>query len=307
MKNQRKAYLYAAFTILAWSTVATAFKKGLETQSSFQLLFGAVVTSFLVLFIYLLTNGKWKEIFIYKPRQYLYSAFLGFLNPFLYYLLLFKAYENLPAQVAQPLNMVWPIILVLISIPLLGQKVSWLSFLALLINFLGVILISSQGGGEGFKAGQVPYMFLALSTSVIWAFFWVLNLKDKRNEVMKLFLNFSFGLFFILIYLAVSEEKGPQSLRDWGYDIYIGLFEMGLTYIFWLKALQFSKTTDRVSNLIFIFPFISLIFIHYILGEKIYLSTLFGLILLVTGIFIQKFYERKTSRLETIRQYYTGN
>jgi len=53
----------------------------------------------------------------------MHSALLGLINPFIYYLILLKAYQLLPAQVAQPLNMIWPIILVFLSIPLLGQKI----------------------------------------------------------------------------------------------------------------------------------------------------------------------------------------
>ncbi len=300
MKNQTKAYVYAGFTILFWSTVATAFKKALAFQSNFQVVFGAVLTSFILLLIFMIIRGNLKEIFSYEPRQYLFSAILGFLNPFAYYLILFKAYGNLPAQVAQPLNMIWPIILVLISVPILGQKLSWKSFLALTINFAGVVLVSSQGRGDGFRPEQIPYMLLALSSSVIWAFFWVLNMKDKRDEIPKLFLNFCFSLAYLFIFMPLFKESPPQTTEGWGYSIYIGIFEMGLTFVLWLKALQYSESTDRVSNLIFIIPFISLIFIHYILREKVYLSTIFGLILLVTGILIQKLDERNRPHSETI-------
>ena len=89
-------------------------------------------------------------------REYLFSAALGFLNPFFYYLVLFKAYSLLPAQVAQPINMTWPILLTIISIPLLGQKITLKSIAALVISFSGVILISSQGGGQAFNRVQLP-------------------------------------------------------------------------------------------------------------------------------------------------------
>ena len=66
-----------------------------------------------------------------------------------------------------------------------------------------------------------------------------------------------------------------------------------LAFLFWMKALQLTKSTDKISNLIFIFPFISLIFIHYFLGEVIHLTTLYGLLLVVAGIFLQKTNLRK--------------
>ncbi|MGC9341930.1 MAG: DMT family transporter, partial [Bacteroidales bacterium] len=228
------------------------------------------------------------------PGEVLYSALLGMINPFFYYLILFKAYDNLPAQVAQPLNMIWPIVLVLISIPLLGQKIKLKSILALIISFGGIILVSSQGGGAEFRKEQVPYMLLAMSTSVIWSFFWILNVRDKRNESIKLFLNFLFSSIYLLLFMLLTGKSFPDNGREIFLDIYIGLFEMGLAFLFWLKALQFSKTTDTISNLVFIFPFISLIFIHFILGEKIHFTTLYGLLLVVAGIFVQRLKLKKT-------------
>ncbi len=289
MSNQTKAYLFAGITILFWSTVATAFKLALSEQSSLQVLLVASFTSTAVLFIFLLFTGQAGSLFKTRAKELAYSAFLGLINPFLYYLILFKAYANLPAQVAQPLNMIWPIVLVLISIPLLGQKIKLRSILALFLSFGGIVLVSSQGAGKEFRTDQIPYMLLAVSTSFIWALFWILNMKDKRNESLKLFLNFLFSSIYLLITLLIVGESFPGSVRNILLNVYIGLFEMGLAFLFWLKALQFSKTTDKISNLVFIFPFISLIFIHFILGEKIHLTTLYGLIMVVSGIFLQRF------------------
>jgi drug/metabolite transporter (DMT)-like permease len=288
MDRQRRSYLFAAITILCWATVPTAFKIGLRYQDNFQLLLGATIVSLIILLVFLLINGKWKELFSFKAKDYLFSAFLGFLNPFLYYLILFKAYSVLPGQVAQPLNMIWPIVLVLISIPLLKQKISLRSIFAMIISFSGVILISSQGGRSNFRIEQLPGIFLALGSSFIWAFFWILNVKDKRDEILKLFLNFTFALIFLLISMPIFHESFPLKYEAIAAMVYVGFFEMGLAFIFWLKALQLTKTTDQISNLIYIDPFLSLFFIHYIAGEKIYLTTIAGLILVVMGIIFQK-------------------
>ena len=288
MNNQTKAYIYASLTILFWSTVATAFKLALAEQSIYQILMVADLSSLFVLGVSLFFSGKYKLLFTSTKKEILYSAGMGFLNPFFYYLILFKAYKNLPAQVAQPLNLIWPIVIVLISIPLLKQKVNAKSFIALLISFGGIVLVSSQGGGKYFQSEQIPYMALAISTSVIWSFYWILNVRDKRDESIKLFMGFFFACIFILIGGFFVDEPFPTGLKQWSIDIYIGFFEMGLAFLFWLKALQFTKSTDKISNLVFIFPFISLIFIHYILGEVIHMTTLYGLLLVVTGIIVQK-------------------
>jgi drug/metabolite transporter (DMT)-like permease len=70
-------------------------------------------------------------------------------------------------------------------------------------------------------------------------------------------------------------------------SVYIGLFEMGITFLFWLKALTLATTTAKVSNLVYLAPFLSLFFVHYILHEPVYYTTPIGLILIISGIFVQ--------------------
>jgi drug/metabolite transporter (DMT)-like permease len=101
-------------------------------------------------------------------------------------------------------------------------------------------------------------------------------------------MNFSFGTMYIIIpFLLFSGFREISWLGVAG-AIYIGLFEMGITFILWLKALTFSENTAKVSNLIYLSPFISLIFIRNVLGEPIFLTTIIGLSLIVTGIFLQQ-------------------
>lgn len=288
MENQSKAFLYASCAIVLWSTVASAFKISLRYLDFLLLLFYASIVSVLVLFIILLIQKKLGLLRNYSKKEYLHSAFLGFLNPFLYYLVLFKAYSLLPAQEAQPLNYTWPIMLVLLSIPLLKQKIRSKSILAIFISLMGVFVISTEGKLLQFHFTNPIGVLLALGSSVIWALFWIYNIKDKRDDVAKLFLNFSFGFIFILIAnLTFSKITIPQLSGFIGAS-YVGFFEMGITFVFWLKALKLSRTTAQVSNFIYITPFLSLIFIHLLVGEKILLSTIVGLIFIVSGILIQQ-------------------
>jgi len=62
---------------------------------------------------------------------------------------------------------------------------------------------------------------------------------------------------------------------------------MGMTFFFWLKALQLATTSDKVSNLVYLAPFISLIFVHFIIKEPVYYTTPAGLLFIIAGIFIQ--------------------
>jgi len=291
-KAARKAYFFAILAVLFWSTSPTAFKLGLSYQDTYQLLTGASLASFFILGIIMLIQGKFRQLKDLRWRDLRFSALMGLLNPVAYYLILFKAYTLLPAQVAQPLNMVWPLVLVLISIPMLRQKIGWKSIGAMAISFAGVVLISYQGGSGAKDPGNRLGIFLALSTSVLWAFYFIYNTRDKKDPVIRLFFNFLFASVYLLIGGLFREQGLPVSIEAWLTAIYVGIFEMGITFVFWLLAMQYAPSTDRISNLVYVAPFLNLILVKLVLDENIYLTTLYGILLLVSGILIQNMQRR---------------
>ncbi len=86
---------HAVLAVLLWSTVASAFKLSLRYLTPLQLLFYASLTSLLV--FGLLHSREFS-----LDRRNLRSAYLGLINPFLYYLVLFSAYDRLPPRKLRP-------------------------------------------------------------------------------------------------------------------------------------------------------------------------------------------------------------
>lgn len=297
VKSARKALLFALLAVLFWSTIPTAFKLGLEYTSSWQLLTGATLVSTLVLGILTALKGKLPTLRSYTLKDLAFSALMGLLNPVSYYLILFKAYTILPAQVAQPLNMIWPIVLVLLAIPILRQRISWVSLGAMLLSFSGVVLVSLMGGTVSGDPQNRLGIILALSTSVIWALYFLYNSRDKRDPETRLFLNFCFASLFLLLAGRFSDQPFPASAEGWLAALYVGVFEMGITFVLWLFAIRLASRSDRISNLVFLAPFLNLLFASQILGEKIYLTTVFGIILLVAGIVIQNISGKNAKKL----------
>ncbi len=288
MTRQAKALCYALCTVLLWSTVATAFKLSLRYLSPVELLLYSALVSTLVLAGILVIQGKFGQVFDGNKKDYLLSLLLGALNPFLYYLVLFKAYDLLPAQQAQPLNYTWAITLSLLAVPLLKQKIRWQQWLALLISYCGVVIISTEGHPLSLQFSSRTGVALALVSTVIWALYWIFNTRDRRDPIVALFINFICGLPLIFIYYLLTEPVHlPQLAGLWG-AIYVGFFEMGICFVLWLLALKLTDNTARISNLIFLSPFLSLIFIYLLVGEKILASTFIGLILIVAGLLCQR-------------------
>ena len=289
LTRQHKAYLFALSAVLLWSTVATAFKISLRYLDVFQLLLVASVTATLCLFVIVLATGRMPLLFRTDRRDYLRLACLGILNPFCYYLVLFRAYDLLPAQVAQALNYTWAITLMLLSVPLLKHRITRSDYGATAICYSGVVVICFSGGQ--FPAGELSTVgiLLALGSTLIWAFYWLLKTKDRIDPVFGLFVSFLFSIPFIAAACWFWSDVSSVGINGILAGVYVGLFEMGVTYILWLAALQRSEATAKVSTLIFLSPFLSLVFISRILGEAIALTTITGLALIVGGLLVQHF------------------
>ena len=173
MKQNNSAIVYASIAVLSWSTVATAFKIALMHLTHFGMLLIASCTA-LALFITLLTiRKKWHLVISLSGRKWLYYALLGLLNPVGYYLVLFKAYDLLPAQIAQPVNYIWPIMLLILLALFTHHPIPSSKYIGMFISLLGVTLISWGTGYSGKETISYYGLLLALLSALLWAIYWM--------------------------------------------------------------------------------------------------------------------------------------
>ncbi|WP_199610598.1 DMT family transporter [Flocculibacter collagenilyticus] len=295
-KNQSIALKYGLVAVLLWSTVATAFKLALNTMSPTQLLFIASVTTSIVLFIIILKQNKLGLVGRTLANTSSYAVLIpsALLNPVLYYITLFSAYDLLPAQQAQSINYTWAITLSLLAAIFLKQKLTKIDMLALLLAYVGTLIISTKGDVFSLQFESLLGVSLALISTFLWGIYWIINVKNTADAIVTLFLSFLISLPILFIMLVMGGELNSLTTEGIWYAIYIGLFEMGITFVLWLKALKYAENTTQISSLIFISPFISLIFIYLILQEPIYSATLLGLVFIVTGLVLQQKCQNKT-------------
>lgn len=295
MRRQTKAYCFALVTVGLWSTIASASKLTLSYITPTQLLFFSSLVSLGVLFLIVLVQGKLGQLLRFNKRDIFLSVGFGFLNPFAYYLVLFKAYDMLPAQQAQIINYTWALSLTLLSIPLLKQKVTKKQWWAILTSYAGVLVIATRGRVFSLELENPLGIAYALVSTLIWALYWVLNTKDSRDPVLGLFLNFFFAFPMVAAYLWLTEGFSRIPLQALGGAVYIGVFEMGVAFVLWLHAMKQTDSTAKIANLIFIAPILSLFLIHYLVGEEIYISTLVGLVLVLGGLLLQAFAKKNAA------------
>lgn len=253
-----------------------------------ELVLYASIFSTIFLCLVITYQKKFNEVKIHIINNYKIVFTLGLINPFLYYLVLFKAYDLLPAQEAQAINYTWALMLAFLSVVFLKQKLHLNDILAGIICYFGVLIISTKGEPFSLNFSNMDGVLLALLSTVLWAMYWIVNTKQKADPIVGLFSNFLVSLPIIILYFFSTQDYIIPDFRGILAASYVGLFEMGITFLFWLKAMQCATSTAKIANLIFISPFISLIFIYFLVGEEIYLSTIIGLSTIIVGLVIQQ-------------------
>lgn len=301
--SQKHATFYALASILCWSTVATAFKLTLAYLSPLQLILLSSLASCVFLMGLLMVQGRFVDLFSQPWSAYKWSILFGLMNPCLYYFLLFTAYDLLPAQEAQAINYSWAIVMSLLAVPLLGQKLSRFDIVAAIFCYLGVLIIATRGNVLDLDFANLQGVLFAIASTLVWSLYWIFNQKDPREPVLGLCLNFAVAAPILFLVAAYTGDLNSLMSKPWqalSGSLYIGVFEMGLAFVLWLKAMKLAENTARIANLIFISPFLSLIFISVFLGEAILMSTIFGLIMIITGLVLQQRFAKFEPKSELI-------
>lgn len=291
MKEDTKAIIYACIAVLSWSTVATSFKIALMHLTHYEMLLIASCTT-LVIFTLLMTfQRKWKLVAELTPRQWGLFAFLGLLNPVAYYLVLFKAYALLPAQVAQPINYAWPIVLLVLLALFAHQPIPPKKYIGMFLSLGGVALISIGSGNISDTGISTTGLLLAALSAILWASYWIVNnkLKDKVDGSVTLFMSFLFGTCYLLAGMC-GTEVNISTLPGILSGMYVGCFEMGLPFLFFGLAIRKTSNPALINQLCYLSPFLSLFLIAIVLNEQIVATTYAGLALIVSGILFNQYF-----------------
>ena len=290
--NEKKALLFGLGAVVCWSTVATAFKLTLAELDVFQLVFFSTLTASLTLTGAVAATSGLPALINDLKEHWRITLAAGLMNPMLYYVILFQAYDLLPAQVAMSINYTWAIVLSLMAIVFLGQKILAADIGAAVICYGGVFVIATQGDITSFGDVSLAGIGLALLSTVIWAGYWTLNVADKRDSLNGLCLNFMLALpLSLLVCLLFSDLN--VTMKGVGGAIYVGLVEMAIAFLLWSRALKLTTNAARVSNLIFLAPFVSLVIINQLLGEPLFITTFVGLVLIISGLLYQQAMHRR--------------
>jgi drug/metabolite transporter (DMT)-like permease len=281
----KKEYLYAGVSIFCWSTVAVVTKLLLQDLNQFQLLWASSFFAGLFLLVVNLVTGNLKQLKQWKLKDFAISALCGIPGTFLYYVFYYAGAARMEASHAFIVNYLWPIMSVVFACVILKEKLTFKKVLAIGVSFVGVGIVSFSKLSS-FSTDLVVGTVLCMLGAVCYGIFTALNRKVQYDKRLSMMINYAVTFLLTTVINGCRGDlflpNGAQALgMAWN-----GMFTMAAAGTLWILALQRGKT-EKISNLAYITPFLSLVWTTLFLHEAFDPMSILGLTVIVTGILIQ--------------------
>lgn len=157
----------------------------------------------------------------------------GTLGLFGYHVLYFSALRLAPAAEAGLIAYLWPLLIVLLSGLLPGERLRGGHLTGAALGFAGAALIISGGGG-GFQTAYLPGYLLALLCALTWSGYSVMSRKfgDVPTASVAVFCLAAAAASAIL-HLFLEETIWPNDAMGWAATAGLGIGPVGLAFFLW--------------------------------------------------------------------------
>ncbi len=263
--------------------------------AAFRFLFG-VLSLFLFLYI---KNGSALFRIRFSSRELAYIFVTSFFGIFLTIYFFNKGLMTTSAINGALIETTNPIVIAVFSIFFLNQKLTLKQWVAILISFVGVLIVLTQAKiamvlNMQFNPGDIYIMLMVI-------FFSISQMIIKRylrhvDAVVMTAISalISLGLFTIFSFDEMMRVGLPNSISFWGSILAMGVLGTGIAYtaFYFGVVAKGATSTTLYLNLI---PFFAVL-IAYFIGGEIYPSQIIGGVVIILGIllFLRKPYSKKT-------------
>ena len=288
--KMKKNYIYAVTTVIIWATSATLLKAMFASLPQYEIL--CVSSALSALFLLAVNVAKCNlKGSIKTPCNAARLLFLGVFGLFAYNALYYTGIGLMSAQEACILNYLWPIMLIVFSRVILGERLTAPKIFAVLSSFGGVIVLSLGDIQTGSRrlAGAV----CCISAAACYGMFCVLNIKWNLYLGVTMMTVWGIVAAGSAVLGLLTEEWLPITVAALPGILWMGIAVNGFSYLIWALALNDSGDSSLIANLAYLTPFFSVVFSALFLGERITLSSACALLLIIGGVVVSQLYGRR--------------
>ena len=178
--------------------------------------------------------------FLFRPRAFaalkqpLTAWLVGVGGLFGYHALYFLALRFAPPAEAGLLNYLWPLLIVLFSSLLPGERLLSHHVIGALLGLVGTVLLLMRGGGSGFEAGQLPGLAAAFVAAFVWASYSVMSrrLKAVPTDAVAGFC-LATAILAGIVHVLVERTVWPETPAQWLAIVALGIGPVGAAFFTW--------------------------------------------------------------------------
>jgi drug/metabolite transporter (DMT)-like permease len=167
-------------------------------------------------------------------RQAPIAWIVGVGGLFGYHALYFLALRFAPPAEAGLLNYLWPLLIVLFSSLLPGERLAPHHVIGALLGLGGTVLLFVGNRGEDFSPGQVPGLIAAFVAAFVWATYSVLSrrLKSVPTDAVAGFCAAT-ALLAALVHMLAETTVWPDTALQWLAVVGLGIGPVGAAFYTW--------------------------------------------------------------------------
>ncbi len=150
-----------------------------------------------------------------------------------YHFLYFTALRNAPAVEAGLIAYLWPLLIVVGSALLPGERLGWHHIVGALCGLAGTVLIVGKNGFAFDPAYSVGY-FTAFLCAFTWAAYSLVSRKFEKvsTDVVTGFC-LATSVLSLVCHLALETTVWPDTTGQWAAVVGLGLLPVGLAFYVW--------------------------------------------------------------------------
>jgi drug/metabolite transporter (DMT)-like permease len=289
MDRETSAYVAVLATITVWSTAAAAVKLLMSDLPSYLVMFYVALFAVAGNLALVVLTGRTQRFLSYGRDDLSVFALMGLLGSYGYCMLYYNALDIAPVVVVSLVQYLWPIMTVLWTAILLKERPGRRAVTGLAMSLAGVMVIATGGDLSALSLERFTGPLMAAAAAVCYGLFSAIGKRRDDDKVCAMAWSFIFYLSFTVPTVLVLV---PEGFLLPGSSTLLGLAWMGVAcyaigYSLWLYALS-NGDTASMSNMTFLTPFLSLVWIRLLLNEPIPPSAVTGLIVIIAGILVTR-------------------
>jgi len=276
MSAPLRGVLFGLLGFALWSTHDLVVKALGETYSPIQIVFFSVLFGFPFLTLLMMRDTAERNL---VPRHPGWTA-IRTIAAVATGLAAFYAFTVLPLAQVYAILFAMPLLITILAIPILGERVGWRRWLAVLIG-LGGVFVVLQPGVEPFTLGH----FAALSAAVTGAVASVIMRKIGREERTVVMMLYPMIANFLIMGGALGLVYEPMPIIDLAKSAImsiLALLALGAVIVAYRNAPAALVAPMQYSQIVWASVFGAVLF-----GERLELETIIGsAIIIASGVFI---------------------